>query len=79
MKILARLPMPAGKITIRHRQMRGVWQCFAGRNYVAGASGDSPQQAAEEFVRQYKVPIGTPLHVLGLRDPLVILSFSHEA
>lgn len=65
-----RLPLPGkGKLNVRHRQMRGVWQIFAGNLYVTGASGDSPDIAAQELVNQYEVAAGTPIVVHGFREP----------
>jgi hypothetical protein len=49
--------------------MRGVWQIFAGNLYVTGASGDSPDIAAQELVDQYEVSAGTIITVHGLREP----------
>lgn len=64
--------LPKGKLNIRHRQMRGVWQAFAGRNYIDLASGDSPDEAAEEIRRLYEYQPGTPITVHGLREPHTI-------
>jgi hypothetical protein len=71
--ITTRLPLPGkGKLNVRHRQMRGVWQIFAGRLYVTGASGDSPTIAAEELANQYEVAAGTLITVHGFREPYAI-------
>lgn len=68
-----RLPLPgSGKLNIRHRQMRGVWQAFAGRLYITGASGDSPDIAAQELVNQYDVAPGSEIAVHGFREPSTI-------
>jgi hypothetical protein len=40
--------------------MRGVWQVFAGRTYLDGASADTPAEALAELTQQYNVPAGTP-------------------
>lgn len=63
-----KLETPKGKLTIRHRQMRGVWQCFAGRNYITGASGDNPGQALEELCSQYDVAPGLDVIVHGCSE-----------
>jgi hypothetical protein len=63
-----RLPLPSGKITIRHRQMRGVFQCFAGRTYILGASGDYVEDAAEALAYQYEVPKNTIATVYGHKE-----------
>jgi hypothetical protein len=70
-----RLPLPRkGKLNVRHRQMRGVWQIFAGNLYVTGASGDSPDEAAQQLVNQYEVTSGTQITVHGFREPSTILA-----
>jgi hypothetical protein len=68
-----KLPLPKGKITIRHRQMRNVFQCFAGRDYITGASGDDDEEAAKELARQYDVPKGTIATVYGYKKPCTII------
>lgn len=69
----SKIPLPGtGKLNIRHRQMRGVWQVFAGNIYILGASGDSPQEAAQELANQYSVAQGTEIKVNGYREPTVI-------
>ena len=69
----SKLPLPGkGKLNIRHRQMRNVRQIFAGNIYVTGASGDSPDIAAQELVGQYEVAAGTPITVHGYREPLTM-------
>jgi hypothetical protein len=67
-----KLPLPKGKINIRHRQMRGVFQCFAGRTYINGASGDNATEAAQQLADQYDVPSGTMATVHGHREPTII-------
>jgi hypothetical protein len=70
-----RLPLPSkGKLNARHRQMRGVWQIFSGNIYINGASGDSPDIAAQELVDQYAVATGTPIVVHGFREPSTMLT-----
>jgi hypothetical protein len=65
-----RLPLPGkGKLNVRHRKMRGVWQIFAGNLYITGASAESPDIAAQELVDQYEVAAGTPITVHGFREP----------
>ncbi len=68
-----RLLLPAGKITIRHRQARNVFQCFAGRTYILGASGDYAEQAAQQLANQYDVPANTTATVYGYREPSTII------
>lgn len=65
-----KLPLPKGKITIRHRQMRNVFQCFAGSTYITGASGDTDDEAAQELANQYDVPEGTMATVYGYKKPI---------
>ena len=67
-----KLQLPKGKITIRHRQMRNVFQCFAGRTYINGASGDTDDEAAQELANQYEVPAGTIATVYGYKEPITI-------
>lgn len=55
--------LPPGSLNIRHRQMRGVWQAFAGRTYIPLASGDSPEDAAEEIRSLYIHAPGTPVRI----------------
>ena len=69
-----RLPLPKGKLNMRHRQMRGVWQIFAGNIYITGASGDSPDAATQELANQYEVTAGTPITVHGFREPSTTLT-----
>ena len=68
-----KLDLPKGKITIRHRQMRNVFQCFAGRTYILGASGDDEHDAAQQLANQYNVPPGTEATVYGYKQPTKIL------
>ena len=68
-----KLSLPNGKITIRHRQMRNMFQCFAGRAYINGASGDTEHEAAQELANQYEVPLGTVATVYGYKLPTKIL------
>lgn len=65
-------PLPKGKLNIRHRQMRGVWQAFAGNTYIDLASGDSPDDAAAELRRLYDYAPGTVVTVHGFREPATI-------
>lgn len=70
-----RLPLPAGgKLNARHRQMRGVWQIFAGNTYINGASGDSPDIAAQELADQYDVAEGTLIVIHGFSEPSTMLT-----
>jgi len=59
--------------------MRGVWQAFAGSLYITGASGDSPDIAAQELVNQYEVAEGTPIKVNGYKEPSSILAPEPDA
>ena len=69
----ARLPLPSGKLTIRFRQMRGTWQCFAGSStYITGASGESIDDAIHQLAYQYKIPRGSIATVHGLEHPFEI-------
>jgi hypothetical protein len=67
-----RLPLPKGKLNIRHRQMRGVWQCFAGNLYIAGAAGETDDEAAQQLANQYEVTEGAEIIVHGYREPVTI-------
>ncbi len=69
-----RLPLPKGKLNIRHRQMRGMWQAFAGNTYIGGASGDDVDEAAQQLANQYEVEAGTPIVVHGYREPHTVLT-----
>ena len=60
--------LPKGKITIRHRKMRNVFQCFAGRIYLTGASGDYCEEAAQELANLYDVPEGTIATIYGYKN-----------
>jgi hypothetical protein len=70
---VAKLPLPAGKITIRHRQMRGVFQCFAGRTYINGASGDNAEEAAIQLQNQYEVADGTKATIHGCSEVVSVV------
>jgi hypothetical protein len=61
--------LPKGKINIRHRKMRGVYQAFAGSRYLAGCSGDTPKDAAEWIHHYYVVPEGTTATAHDWREP----------
>ncbi len=67
-----KMQLPKGKITIRHRQMRNVFQCFAGKLYLLGASSDYPDDAAQELANQYEVPEGTVATIYGFKTPTQI-------
>ena len=74
-RVATRLPLPSnGKLNARHRQMRGVWQIFAGNIYVNGASGDSPDIAAQELADQYDVAEGTLIVIHGFSEPSTMLT-----
>ncbi len=73
-----KLQLPKGKITIRHRQMRNVFQCFAGNNYILGASGDYAEDAAQELANQYNVPEGSIATVYGYKQPVELTIPSSE-
>ena len=67
-----KLQLPKGKITIRHRRMRNVYQCFAGNLYLVGASADYSDEAAQELANQYDVPEGTLATIYGCKTPTEI-------
>jgi len=67
-----KLTLPKGKITIRHRQMRGVWQVFAGNTYLTGASDDLPSKAAQQLANQYDVPPGSTAFIHSGKNSSVI-------
>ena len=69
----AKWALPQGRLNIRHRQMRGVWQAFSGNTYIDHASGDSPEEAAEQIRRLYAYAPGTPVKVHGFRYPSTII------
>ena len=48
--------LPKGKLNVRHRQMRGVYQCFAGNTYLTGASEETADKAIEQLHYNYDVP-----------------------
>jgi len=73
-----KLQLPKGKITIRHRQMRNVFQCFAGNNYILGASGDYAEDAAQELANQYDVPEGSVATVYGYKQAIQLVIPSSE-
>lgn len=50
------LPLPPGKLNVRFRYLRGLYQVFAGRFYILGASGDTPTEAVARLLQQYDVP-----------------------
>jgi hypothetical protein len=52
--------------------MRGVWQVFAGHNYLDGANADTPTEALAELTRQYNVPSGTPATIHNLQFTKII-------
>jgi hypothetical protein len=74
----ARLPLPKGKLNIRHRQMRGVWQAFAGNTYITGASGDTDDEAAQQLANQYDVAEGSEIVIHGYRETITIKAPSAE-
>ena len=61
MKILSEAPLrvkselPKGKLNVRFRQMRCMYQCFAGRTYLPLACGDTAEQAISELKAHYNV------------------------
>jgi len=67
-------PLPTGKLTVRHRQMRGVFQFFAGRTLLDGASGGTPEEAAEELRFLYEIPSAdTEVTIYGYENPVTKL------
>ena len=73
--MISKLELPKGKINIRHSQMRNVHQCYAGRNYIAGASGDYVEDAIKELIKQYNVPLATVVKIHSYRkiETIIIL------
>ena len=69
MRILSNAPkrlkieLPKGSINVRFRQMRGVYQVFAGRNYLTGASGETAEEAIEQLKRLYDVPADAKIKI----------------
>lgn len=49
--------------------MRNVYQCFAGKFYLLGASADFADEAAQELANQYEVPEGTIAVIYGCKTP----------
>jgi len=66
-----KIELPNGKLTIRHRQMRNVFQCFAGNTYLDGASGDDDSDAINSLVCQYNVPSNTCVTIYGYKEPII--------
>jgi hypothetical protein len=64
---MEKIVIPEGRINVRFRQMRGVWQVFAGSRYLAGASGETPDDALSALVAQYDVPRGAAATIHGYR------------
>ena len=75
---MTREPLPAGKLNCRHRQMRGVWQCFAGNTYLDLASGDTPEEAVQALRHCYLVEVGTPVIIHWTKDRKYTVHFSLE-
>lgn len=75
----AKLPLPKGKLNIRFRSDRCMWQAFAGRNYITGASGENDNEAAQQLANQYDVPAGATAIVHGYRQPVTITIPEAEA
>lgn len=67
-----KIPLPKGKLNMRHRQMRGVWQIFAGRTYITGASSDTCEGAAQELANQYEVEVGSEIFVHSGKNSHVV-------
>jgi hypothetical protein len=70
--------LPKGKLNIRHRQMRGVWQVFAGRTYLDGCAGENEDIAMEELCFIYDVPDDIEIVVHGYSEPTTILTKNKE-
>lgn len=58
---IKKVSLPKGKLNVRFRQMRGVWQCFAGNTYLDCASGDTPDEAIEAIRYCYVLPEGSEI------------------
>ena len=65
-------PLPKGKITIRFRGSRCMWQAYAGREYLNCASGTCEETAASALCEYFEVPAGTMATVYGYREPVTI-------
>lgn len=74
-----RLPLPKGKLNMRHRQMRGVWQIFAGNTYITGASSDSCDGAAQELANQYDVEAGLEIYCHSGKNSHVVKTPERES
>lgn len=64
--------LPPGRITIRWRSSRNVFQCYAGSAYLDGASGDEAEDAARALVQVYSVKPGTSARVYGFKNQVMI-------
>jgi hypothetical protein len=70
--------LPKGKLNIRHRQMRGVWQVFAGRTYLDGCAGENEDVAMDELCFIYDVPAGIEIAVHGYSESVTITTPASE-
>lgn len=69
----ATLPeLPKGKLTIRHRQMRGCFQAYAGNTYLVGCSGGYPEGAAEELRTRYQLSPDLEVTIYGYKEPITM-------
>jgi hypothetical protein len=53
--------LPDGKLTARWVYSRGVYQVYAGRNYLVGASGLDEEEVWQNLNLSYDVPEGTEI------------------
>lgn len=65
--------LPKGRLNIRHRQMRGVYQVFAGNFYINAASGNNYEEAAKALASAYEVDIDSSVTLHGQTKEVVQL------
>lgn len=76
---MTRLPLPTGKLNMRYRQQRGVWQIFAGRTYLNGASSDSCSDAAQQLANQYEIGAGIEIYIHSGKNSSVVKTPESES
>ena len=71
--IQPRLGPVADEAKIRHRQQRGVFQAYAGNQYLPGCSGSYPEEAAKGLRSYYDLPnLDVEVTVYGYEKPLTM-------
>ena len=65
--------LPKGKLTIRHRQMRGCFQAYAGNKYLDCCSGSYPEDAADELRSRYQLSPDLEVTIYGYEKPCKML------